>query len=91
MAEKKFEEMLERLEAIVASLESGDLPLEESLKIFEEGMNLVGVCSKKLEEAEQKVSLLVKESSGQYTEQPFEIEEKSSHEKWVDYLLIGTK
>ncbi|MFH1489639.1 MAG: exodeoxyribonuclease VII small subunit [Pseudomonadota bacterium] len=76
MAEKKFEDMLERLEGIVASLESGDLPLEESLKIFEEGMKLVNVCSKKLEEAEQKVTLLVKESSGEYAEQPFEIEEK---------------
>jgi exodeoxyribonuclease VII small subunit len=77
MAEKKFEDMLERLEDIVETLESGELPLEESLKKFEEGMKLVGVCTKKLEEAEQKVTLLVKESSGKYAEQPFETEEKS--------------
>ena len=76
MAEKKFDEMMQRLEGIVEHLESGDLSLEESLKIFEEGMKLVNVCSKRLEEAEQKVTLLVKERNGKYTEQPFEIEEK---------------
>lgn len=76
MAGKKFDEVMERLEDIVASLERGDLSLEESLKIFEEGMKLVGTCSKKLEEAEQKVTLLVEQSEGRYTQQPFEIEEK---------------
>ena len=76
MAEKKFDEMMQRLEGIVEDLESGDLSLEASLKIFEEGMKLVNVCSKRLEEAEQKVSLLVKERHGKYTGQPFEIEEK---------------
>ena len=76
MAEKKFDEMMQRLEGIVEDLESGDLSLEASLKIFEEGMKLVNVCSKRLEEAEQKVTLLVKERNGKYAEQPFEIEEK---------------
>ena len=76
MAEKKFDEMMQRLEGIVEDLESGDLSLEASLKIFEEGMKLVNVCSKRLEEAEQKVILLVKERHGKYAEQPFEIEEK---------------
>ena len=76
MAEKKFEEAMKRLEDIVQSLESGDLPLEESLKIFEEGMKLISFCSKRLEEAEQKVTMLVKESDGKYTQQPFEMEEK---------------
>jgi exodeoxyribonuclease VII small subunit len=76
MSEKKFEVAMKRLEAIVESLERGDLSLEESLKIFEEGMGLVNFCSKKLEEAEQKVTLLVKEGSGQYVQQPFEPEEK---------------
>jgi len=76
MAEKRFEEAMKRLEAIVENLERGDLSLEESLKIFEEGMGLVNFCSKKLEEAEQKVTLLVKEGSGQYVQQPFEPEEK---------------
>jgi exodeoxyribonuclease VII small subunit len=76
MAEKKFEEAMKRLEDIVQSLESGDLALEDSLGIFEEGMKLVSFCSKKLEEAEQKVTLLVKESNGQYTQQSLEMEEK---------------
>lgn len=76
MAEKRFEEAMKRLEAIVENLERGDLSLEESLKIFEEGMGLVNFCSKKLEEAEQKVTLLVKEGSGQYVQQPFEPKEK---------------
>jgi len=76
MAEKKFEEAMERLEKIVESLESGDMSLEDSLGIFEEGMKLVGFCSKKLEEAEQKVTLLVKESEGKYSQQPFETEAK---------------
>ncbi len=76
MGEKKFEEAMERLEQIVESLESGNLSLEESLKIFEEGMSLVNFCSKKLEEAEQKVTILIKESEGKYSQQPFESDEK---------------
>jgi exodeoxyribonuclease VII small subunit len=76
MGEKKFEDAMERLEQIVEGLESGDLSLEESLKIFEEGMNLVNFCSKKLEEAEQKVTILIKESEGKYSQQPFESDEK---------------
>jgi exodeoxyribonuclease VII small subunit len=76
MTEKKFEDAMERLENIVESLESGDLSLEESLKIFEEGMNLVNFCSKKLEEAEKKVTMLIKDQSGKYSQQPFEVEEK---------------
>ena len=76
MTEKKFEEAMERLENIVESLESGDLSLEESLKIFEEGMKLANFCSKKLEEAEQKVSMLIKDQNGKYTQQPFEVGQK---------------
>jgi exodeoxyribonuclease VII small subunit len=76
MAEKKFEKALERLEGIVDSLEKGDLPLEDSLKIFEEGMELVNFCSRKLEEAEQKVTLLIQEGSGRVSQQPFEPEGK---------------
>lgn len=76
MAEKKFEGAMERLEDIVQSLESGDLTLEGSLEIFEEGMKLAGFCSKKLEEAEQKVTMLVKAKDGEYHQRPFEMEEK---------------
>ena len=76
MAQKKFEESMKRLEKIVQDLESGDLPLEESLKVFEEGMGLIKFCSEKLEEVEQKVTKLVKESDGKYVKQPFDIGEK---------------
>jgi exodeoxyribonuclease VII small subunit len=76
MSEKKFEEAMERLEQIVETLESGDLPLDESLKIFEEGMGLVNFCTKKLEEVEQKVTILIKESEGKWIQQPFATEEK---------------
>ena len=72
MAEKKFEDAMKRLEDIVQNLESGDLSLEGSLGAFEEGMKLVSFCSKKLEEAEQKVTMLVKAGDGEYTQRPFE-------------------
>ncbi len=54
----KFEAALSRLEEVVKSLENGDLPLEESLKVFEEGVRLSKSCAKMLEEAERKVELL---------------------------------
>jgi len=80
MEEKKFEAAMERLECIVQSLESGDLPLDESLKVFEEGMQLVRFCTKKLDEAERKVSILLKESSGKLVQQPFETDQKEGEE-----------
>ena len=76
MAQKKFEEAMGRLEEIVQNLESGDLALENSLEVFEEGMKLIKFCSKKLEEAEQKVTMLVKESDGKYSQQSFDMESK---------------
>lgn len=76
MTEKKFEDAMQRLEDIVESLEGSDLSLDESLKTFEEGVKLIGFCSKKLEEVEQKVTMLVKENDGKYSQQPFETEEE---------------
>jgi len=64
MEEKKFEDALRELEAIVKRLESGELPLEESLKIFEAGVGLSRYCFQKLEEAEKRVSILMKDESG---------------------------
>jgi exodeoxyribonuclease VII small subunit len=61
---KSFEEALRRLEEIVDSLENGELSLEESIAIFEEGVGLTRNCSKQLEEAEQKVSRLLEEADG---------------------------
>ena len=66
-----FEKGLERLEKIVQELEQGELPLERSLELFEEGMKLSGNCRKQLEEAENKVELLVKRA-GKIVTEPFD-------------------
>jgi exodeoxyribonuclease VII small subunit len=72
MTEHTFEQSMKRLEEIVQRLESGDMSLEDSLKVFEEGMQLAAFCSRKLDEAEKKVTLLVREQDGGLTEEPFE-------------------
>ena len=75
MAEQKsFEQSLGRLDEIVRHLEKGDLPLSESLALFEEGTGLLAACSKMLEEAEQKVVKLRKGPDRQPEELPFEDE-----------------
>ena len=71
MAKDKFEEALARLEEIVQKMESGDLSLDESLKAFEEGIKLVRLCSKKLEEADRRIDLLVKNEQGDPGLAPF--------------------
>ena len=64
MAAVKFEYAMARLETIVAELEKGDLPLDDSLKIFEEGIRLSKNCLKVLEEAERKVEVLIQDKNG---------------------------
>jgi exodeoxyribonuclease VII small subunit len=76
MAEEKFEKALSRLEGIVSKLEGGDLDLEESLKLFEEGIHLCRFCSQKLDEAEKKVEILLKDREGVLQSHPFEPEEE---------------
>jgi len=76
MAEKKFEAALTRLEDIVKQLETGDLPLEQSLKLFEEGIKLSRICHKRLDEAERRVEILLKDKTGALTTQPFREEEE---------------
>jgi exodeoxyribonuclease VII small subunit len=68
---EKFETSLQRLEELVQKLEDGDLPLEESLKVFEEGMSLVKTCEKRLNEAQKKVEILMKDGKTK----DFEVEE----------------
>ena len=58
----RFEDCLQRLEKIVQELEKGDAPLEKSLTLFEEGMQLSTACRKELEEAEGKVEILLKQN-----------------------------
>ena len=67
----KFEECLERLEKIVKELEKGEVPLEKSLTLFEEGMQLSATCRKQLEDAEGKVEILLKQN-GELQTEPFE-------------------
>ena len=66
MAKKKekFEEALQKLETIVTQMEEGDLPLEETLKAFEEGVRLARFCASKLDEAERKVEKLMRDQAG---------------------------
>jgi exodeoxyribonuclease VII small subunit len=59
MKNMKFEEALKKLEETVEQLETGDLPLEKALEVFETGIKMSRICTKKLEEAEQKVELLL--------------------------------
>ncbi len=69
--ELTFEAALMRLEEIVKLLESGSAPLDESLGMFEEGVRLVRFCGGKLDNAEQKLKILVKKQDGGYDEQNF--------------------
>ena len=71
---KSFEEAMKRLEEIVRTMERGELPLEESLKLFEEGTALVRSCAKQLDEAEMKIVKLMKGPDGEPIEQEFEDE-----------------
>ncbi len=64
MATKTFEQAIEKLETIVEELEQGDLTLEETLKKFEEGMELSKFCTDKLNQAEQRLKKLVKTDDG---------------------------
>ena len=71
---KSFEQNMIRLEQIVRAMERGDVALEESLKLFQEGTDLVRACGKLLDEAEQKVVKLMKGADGEPVELPFEEE-----------------
>ena len=78
MAGKKiypFEASLDKLEKLVEKMEDGDLTLEESLKIFEEGVKLTRECQQALADAEQKVKLLIEES-GEITSTDFEVDDE---------------
>ena len=66
-----FEDSLKKLEEIVAQMERGDLPLEESVKLFEEGTRLSAECRKQLDEAEGKIEILVKQRDGSMKREPF--------------------
>jgi exodeoxyribonuclease VII small subunit len=72
MATEKFETSLKKLEEVVRRLEGGSLSLEDSLKAFEEGVRHAAFCSKKLDEAERRVEVLLKQKDGSFKREPFE-------------------
>ena len=71
---KSFEANMERLEQIVRAMEKGDVPLEESLKLFQEGTGLVQTCTKLLDEAELEVTKITAGVDGAPVEEPFDDE-----------------
>ncbi|MDP7058027.1 MAG: exodeoxyribonuclease VII small subunit [Nitrospinaceae bacterium] len=76
MSEIKFEKAMTRLEKIVEELERGDLDIDKSLEIFEEGIKMSRVCSKKLTEAEAKIEKLTKGKKGELITELFPVNEK---------------
>lgn len=77
MAEMTFEKAMASLEKIVHELESGDLPLEKALGKFEEGVRLTRMCSKKLDETEKKINILMREEDGSVRKEEFVPKEES--------------
>jgi exodeoxyribonuclease VII small subunit len=73
--EKAFEEALRELEEIVNRLEQGEIPLEEALQLFEQGVKLSRFCHTKLDEAQKRVEIVLKDESGKMTTRSFEMEE----------------
>ena len=67
----RFEDALKKLEEIVGKLEDGEIPLEQALKLYEDGVHLSRLCAKKLEEAEKKIESLSRDNGGRITARPF--------------------
>lgn len=71
-----FEQAMDKLERIVEQLETGDVPLEQAIELFQEGMKMSHYCSQKLEQVEQKIEMLIEEN-GNYTKKPFQPADES--------------
>ena len=80
MSKQTFEKAMKKLEQIVQEMESGNLPLEKSIKKFEEGVQLSKFCSAKLDETEKKVTILMQDSEGNLSEKPFISENETQDE-----------
>jgi len=80
MARQTFESAIRRLEAIVEELESGDLTLDDALKKFQEGVKFSRFCSKKLDETEKKVAILLKDVEGEVRSEPFSMNGEEDEE-----------
>jgi len=68
--ELTFEQAMEQLEAIVSRLEGGDVPLEQAIDLFQQGMKLSQLCNAKLDQVERKIEMLVEEN-GNFEKKPF--------------------
>ena len=66
MTAQKFEEALKRLEEIINDLEQGEVPLEETVKMFREGITLAKLCKDKLQSAEKEIQKIVKDTDGEF-------------------------
>jgi len=75
MSDITFEDALERLERLVDQLEAGKLGLEESLKVFEEGVGLARRCAQYLEDAEKRIELLTRDESGTLKTEPLSLDQ----------------
>lgn len=76
----EFEKAFQELEQIVRRLEGEELPLDESLRLFEEGIRLSRFCHQRLEEVEKKIELILADAKGQPRTEPFEIEDDDEDE-----------
>lgn len=79
--ELKFEAALERLEEIVKKMEDGEMSLDESLKLFEEGVKLSRLCDQKLQAAERRIEILLKDQQGKVAPFPFDPKGPPSEER----------
>ena len=77
---KSFESSLEELERIVRELEQGELPLERSLELFEQGVKLSRECQDRLNQAERRIEILMRDSQGRSVARPFESETGNGRE-----------
>jgi exodeoxyribonuclease VII small subunit len=76
----EFEKAFHQLESIVQRLEAEELPLDESLRLFEEGINLSRFCHQRLEEVEKKIELILADAKGQPRTEPFQVDEGEDEE-----------
>jgi exodeoxyribonuclease VII small subunit len=81
--EKTFEASLKELETIVGQLETGDLPLEKSLELFEAGVKISRECRERLTSAERRIEILMKDADGNMAVQPLEEDGKTKAPKRI--------
>jgi len=79
-----FEKAFQQLEQIVQRLEGEELPLDESLRLFEEGIGLSRFCHQRLEEVEKKIELILADAKGQPRTEPFPVDEDEDDEETGD-------